>query len=357
MMQYFNKNDKKLQKIADFFKVFKIDFSFLLLLCLAFLLDEMKLYFYHVIFVVLHEMSHFVVSKKLGYLPKKIHLTFFGASLEGDDDFVLDDEIKIVLAGPIFNFLVVIFCYLMFWFKPESYIFLSDILVANWSILLFNFLPIFPLDFGRFLLVVFNKKYERRDALLKVKKISSWFVCFMFCVFLISFFFSFNFTLGFVCVNLASLLMKSSTDTSYKRSLFVDKKFQKLKKGLIERNVYVDENCPNFKLYKFIDDYHFFNFIFLSKDSKEVRRISEIELYKQDNMIEWLILLQNAKCLSLLCCIAIFIYLYKNTLTKWAWSVKLLACHMQKVFFCCEKILSHDRFMHLRSETGERRIN
>ena len=295
MKQYFNKNDKKLQKIADFFKVFKIDFSFLLLLCLAFLLDEMKLYFYHVVFVVLHEISHLVVSKKLGYLPKKIHLTFFGASLEGDDDFVLDDEIKIVLAGPIFNFLVVIFCYLMFWFEPESFIYLSDVLMANWSILLFNFLPIFPLDFGRFLLVMFNKKYERRDALLKVKKISSCFVCLMFCVFLISFFFSFNFTLGFVCVNLASLLMKTSNDTSYKRSLFVSKKFQKLTKGLIERNVYVDAECPNFKLYKFIDDYHFFNFIFLSKESKEVRRLSEIELYRQDKMIEWLIFLAIVK--------------------------------------------------------------
>lgn len=28
----------------------------------------------------------------------------------------------------------------------------------------------------------------------------------------------------------------------------------------------------------------------------------------------------------------------KNALTKFGNSVKLLACHLQKVFFCCEKI-------------------
>ena len=46
--------------------------------------------------------------------------------LEGNDDFLISDEIKIVLAGPLFNFFVAIFCYLCFWFEPETYIFLYD---------------------------------------------------------------------------------------------------------------------------------------------------------------------------------------------------------------------------------------
>ena len=141
MKHYFNKNSKILQKITNFAKIFKIDFSFFVLFVLAFLLEEVKLYFCMFAFVVLHELAHFFVAKKLGYLPQKIRLNFFGASLEGYDDFLLFDEIKIVLAGPIFNFFVVVFCYLCFWFNPESYDFLYEILLANWSLFLFNFLP------------------------------------------------------------------------------------------------------------------------------------------------------------------------------------------------------------------------
>ena len=46
-------------------------------------------------------MSHFLVAKKLGYIPNKIRLTFFGASLEGYDDFLISDEIKIAVYAMI----------------------------------------------------------------------------------------------------------------------------------------------------------------------------------------------------------------------------------------------------------------
>ena len=108
-MQNLHQNNKKMRKILEFAKLFKMDFSFLFIFAIAILLDEFLVYFYFAAFTVLHELSHFFVAKKLGYYPKKIHLTFFGASLEGVDDFVLEDEIKIVLAGPIFNFCVIVF--------------------------------------------------------------------------------------------------------------------------------------------------------------------------------------------------------------------------------------------------------
>lgn len=285
MMQYFNKNKEKMRKIKQFCKFVKVDFSFILLFIVSFLIDDLKLYLWNVVFVILHELSHLLVSKKLGYLPKKIHLTFFGASLEGDDDFLIQDEIKIILAGPILNFFVIIFCYLMFWFKPESYIFLSDILIANWSIFLFNMLPIFPLDFGRILLVFFNKKYDRKQALLKVKKVSIFVVGFLFCVYLVSCFFVFNFTLGFVAVNLFCLTVSNTSGTSFKRQLFVDLKLKKINRGLIERVVYVEQGCENFKLYKFIDEYHYFKFVFLDKNGDVSGVLYEKELYEKDGLI------------------------------------------------------------------------
>jgi len=195
------------------------------------------------------------------------------------------DEIRIVLAGPLFNLLIVICCYLSFWFYPESYNFLHEILIANWSIFLFNFLPIYPLDCGRLLLAVFTKKYIRKDALQKTKTLSFIFILFLFTIFLLSFFYSYNFTLGFVCVNLLTLLLSSSIDTSYKRQLFAGRKSKLIQKGLIERTVYVYEDVPLYKLFKFIDDYHYVNFVFLSKKCEPIEKISEIEFYEKSGLL------------------------------------------------------------------------
>lgn len=288
MLQYFNQIRQKMRKNTKFLSFIKIDFSFLLLLILALFLEEIKLYFVYVVFIILHELSHFLVAKKLGYMPEKIHLTFFGASLEGYDDFLFRDEIKIILAGPLFNFFVIVLCYLSFWFNPETYIFLYDILVANLSIFLFNMLPIYPLDMGRFLLANLSKNNMRNVAVKKVKKMSFLVVIFIFIVFLISFFFEYNFSLGFVCVNLVRLLFKSSKETSYKRQLFVSRKLKFLSKGLFERTVYVKDTSKLFELFKFIDDSHYFKFVFLDSQGNKTKEMSEIEVYKACEFI-WLL--------------------------------------------------------------------
>lgn len=279
-MQIFNQIGHFLRKIEFSFKFFKIGFSFVFIFVLAYFLDEMRLYFFFVIFVCLHELAHFFVAKKLGYMATKIHLTFFGASLEGLDDFTLNDEIKIVVVGPLFNLFVVVLCYLSFWFFPESYIYLNDVLIANLSIFLFNILPIYPLDCGRLILSFLSKKMNRKRALNLTKKISLFVIVFLFLLFLISFFFEFNFTLGFVCVNLAFLLFSSAKDTSFKRSLFAERKFKLISKGLLERNIYVSSKTSLYSLFKFIDDNHFYNFIFLDENYDIVNTLSEIEFYQ-----------------------------------------------------------------------------
>lgn len=274
-----------LRKMKSIFKFLKIDFSFIVMLGLASVLGDLKLYFTFVVFLILHELTHFFVAKKLGYLAGKIRLNFFGASLEGLDDFVLSDEIKIVLAGPLFNLSVAIFCYLCFWFQPESYNYLQEVLTANLAILCFNFLPIFPLDCGRFLLALFSVHFSRAKSLKLARGISYFCVAIMFLLFVISMFVEFNFLLGFVAVNLLTLVIKSTNGTSYKRQLFAQRKYALIKKGLIERNIYVESETSKVFLFKYIDDYHFVNFIFVDKDFKRVSSMTEIELFCYFNLI------------------------------------------------------------------------
>ena len=272
---------KIITKIKNLFSFIKIDFSFILIFFIAICLKEVYLYFCFICFVLLHELAHFFMAKKLGYLAKNVRLSFFGATLEGLDDFTLKDEIKVILIGPLFNLFVVVLCYLSFWFYPESYNYLYEILIANLSILVFNFLPIYPLDFGRIILALLTRKHLRVKALRVTKIISFLFIFSLFIVYLISFFFEFNFTLGFVCVNLMSLLLSSSNGTSFKRELFIFHKAKLIEKGLVERNIYLNKDISHYKLFKYIDDYHFVNFIFLDERYEISNTLTEIEFYKE----------------------------------------------------------------------------
>ncbi len=281
----FNKNREKLQKNINGQNLFDVDFSFLLIFAFAFLVGEIWFYCIYIFFLICHEMCHFFVAKKLGYFPKKIKLNFFGAALEGDDDFAEKDEIKIVLAGPFFNFCVIVFCYLCFWFYPESYEFLHQILIANLAIFFFNMLPIFPLDFGRFLLVFLSKHLLRTKAVFLLKKISLLFVCFLFGLGLAATYSGSGISIALGAINLMILTFSSAKDTSYKRHLFAKRKFKLLKKGLVERVIYVDAFAKDYSLFKFVDDNHFVKFVFLDGNLKPVRFLSEIELYQNNNLL------------------------------------------------------------------------
>lgn len=271
---------KTFLKIKSLFSFFKLDYSFWVMLLLFVLLEDIYLYFMYFLFLVLHELSHLLVAKRLGYLPKRLRLSAFGAALEGYDDFLTSDEIKIVLAGPIFNFIIVICCYLCFWFYPESYCFLCDVLTVNLSILMFNILPIFPLDAGRIILCLLSKKKRRFEAVKITKNISLFFVVLMFVFSIFSFLLSFGFSLGFVSINLCLLLFSSCGDTSFKREILLQKKIKRLNKGVKQKVVYVKEDFDEKLLLKFIDGEHYFVFVFVDEKFERKREIDEYFLLK-----------------------------------------------------------------------------
>lgn len=268
-------------KLTNRLKFVEVGFSFFLIFFLAIILEEARLYFIYILFLILHEFSHFIVAKKLGYLPAKIKLTFFGASLEGYDDFYFADEIKIVLAGPLFNLFIVVFCYLSFWFYPESFNILSDVLDVNLAILLFNVLPVFPLDFGRFLLAVFSLKNSRNTALKRVKMISFVVLIVLFCVFLVLIFYGLSLSFGLAVVNLVALNFSSVNGTSFKRNLYLFSKQKNLKRGLKERVVYVNQNAEYFKLLSRLDNSSVTRFVFVDDEFNVVKTLSEFEIMRE----------------------------------------------------------------------------
>lgn len=107
--------------------------------------------------ILLHEMGHIYMAKRLGYNVEKGFVSIFGGGAVVNDSYTNDDihAIKIALAGPIVNIIISIFCFILgLLFLEYDFIFrnILTLLSVNLIIAFLNLIPIFPLDGGRVLL-------------------------------------------------------------------------------------------------------------------------------------------------------------------------------------------------------------
>ena len=130
--------------------------------------------------VLLHELSHAVVSNRLGLPVRNITLFVFGgvANLTREPDKP-GDEFKIAIVGPLMSFLLSI----LFAIAAAALYPLSEglagvslqLAVINLSLAIFNMLPGFPLDGGRvFRSFVWNRTNDRLKATRYASKLGEW---------------------------------------------------------------------------------------------------------------------------------------------------------------------------------------
>lgn len=152
----------------------KLHFSFLWLLFLILSLFSHALKVYLIIFLMLfiHEMAHVLMALKLGYQVGVIHVYPFGFSAQ---IYHLDH-------GQVFEILLILFAglgmHLLFFPLIEftyrwdmiSYGFRDYLMQINAAILLFNLLPLYPMDGGRIFLCIlrfiFSYDFSRKVVLL-----------------------------------------------------------------------------------------------------------------------------------------------------------------------------------------------
>ncbi|MFH1722522.1 MAG: site-2 protease family protein [Candidatus Altiarchaeota archaeon] len=149
----------------------KLHISFIVLLLVVTFFEGLTTLFYFsliFLFVLGHELSHSLVAKMNGIPVKEIVLTFIGgiASIEIPENPRL--ELKVSVAGPVFNLMVVTFALVTLTFfyptwagsisaqalreNPLSPMnLLLNIIAINLMLGFFNLLPGFPMDGGRIL--------------------------------------------------------------------------------------------------------------------------------------------------------------------------------------------------------------
>ena len=137
----------------------RINLKIFIFLIIFYLTKQIQIYSLIMIFAIIHEFGHLLTGIIMGLKPQKIELMPLGLSVSfktTNKDY--NKKIKkasvlslkkmiIALAGPITNFIIAIL-FLFFNFGLES-ILREQIIYINILIVIFNLIPIYPMDGGR----------------------------------------------------------------------------------------------------------------------------------------------------------------------------------------------------------------
>ena len=139
-------------------KIIKVNFLTLYFLLLLFLCGYLKLGIIVFIIVVFHEMGHILFIKLFKYKIIDITIYPFGGITKVDKDIntPLNKELLIACGGIIFQLILFIIIY----FVPINVITKELLYKYNMNILLFNMLPIIPLDGSIIINSLLNKIFS-----------------------------------------------------------------------------------------------------------------------------------------------------------------------------------------------------
>lgn len=116
--------------------------------------------------VLIHELGHYAMSKLFKWRVDSIMLWVFGGVMRTEEhgNSSLREEALVIIAGPIQNVMIYIGLYFFSMYAILPTPVLELILYYNTAILLFNLLPIWPLDGGKLLFVFLSSFLPYRKA-------------------------------------------------------------------------------------------------------------------------------------------------------------------------------------------------
>lgn len=146
----------------------KLNLNIFLFLLLFFITNQIEIYALIMIFALIHELAHMICGALLGLKPNTLSIMPLGFSIEFEtnvedynkkivkSNILAVKKILIALAGPFINLIIVILGMII---GVEK-----NIVYANFLILIFNLLPLYPLDGGRVLINILKILCGNRKA-------------------------------------------------------------------------------------------------------------------------------------------------------------------------------------------------
>ncbi|KHE70605.1 site-2 protease family protein [Halobacillus sp. BBL2006] len=146
---------------------FHIHPLFFLLALSAFLTGAFYEFVILIALVLIHELGHYFTAKYYGWRISRIELWLFGGAVVSEEHNTrpFHEQVRVVLAGPVQHIWVyVLLGFLEMVYGPHSL--LSVAFFYNSLILLFNLLPIWPLDGGKLVFYAMNQFFTFQQSLL-----------------------------------------------------------------------------------------------------------------------------------------------------------------------------------------------
>ena len=138
---------------------FRIDLKIFIFLIIFYFTKQIEIYAMIMLFALIHELGHLLAGILMGLKPEKIELMPFGVSISfkikveeynkkiKKGNMLEIKKILVALAGPLTNFIIIIIAS-----NINIDLFKALIIIyTNFLIMIFNLLPIYPLDGGRIL--------------------------------------------------------------------------------------------------------------------------------------------------------------------------------------------------------------
>ena len=189
-------------------KKLKIHYTFYLFLITSLFYNLFGLILVMYCIIILHEIGHLIAIKVFKYDVHRITLLPFGAIIDCDmnKNKSIISEIIIYSSGLLMN--VLIFIIVLIFRLPNT------ILYLNFAVILFNIIPMLPLDGGRILLSLLSCKF-RYKASMKISYFTSMFISLMLIIGSVFYFNSMNFIFVLSYILITNIVLLLSINKQY----------------------------------------------------------------------------------------------------------------------------------------------
>lgn len=151
---------------------FRIDLKIFLFVILFYFTKQMEIYLVIMLLAILHELGHLIAGLLLGMKPEKMDIMPYGVSISFRltpkdynkkiklGNYLELKKLIVALAGPFVNAVMIVIALSM----NLDIFFTMMIVYSNLLLILFNLLPIYPLDGGRIVKGILHIFLGKRKA-------------------------------------------------------------------------------------------------------------------------------------------------------------------------------------------------